>query len=129
MTVFQVHPDIGAYLAAEAVAGATLSAAESEARQAYHPYSRELRHAMHKARADHQDALRLAELKLTRSKDPAIAWLMKNTFRAYRSETLIVLRCWPMTRDELDLLALRGGWCDAYEHVVGLAVSDGVMPD
>lgn len=72
-----------------------------------------------------RDAAREA---LRESSDPLVAWIAKVPMRNYPDHATEALKILPATREDLDALAARNGWCAEWDRFMDKAEQAGVLP-
>lgn len=107
-----MYPEVEAYLAAIKAADAQYRTAEGREKDAFLA-------ALRRAEEDGWDALKASEA-------PLVRWIADNCYKNFRTARK-ALRALPATLAELDALAAREGWCEAYDTYRHAALKAGVL--
>lgn len=109
-------PDVEKYFQALKDADAAEESESAEARAIYvqQGYSNEYTQKREAASEKLAAAKKTAWQNLSTSTDPVVAWIGKNVQVYHREEAKQVLKLLPLTLVQLDELARREEWCEAY---------------
>lgn len=87
-----------------------------------------LNDAQDKTHKDYDDAIQAARTALAATDDPQLKFLAEVALKQFPSETEIVLRLLPLTREDLERVGPSNRWCPEFARLYNLAEEHNALP-